>query len=130
MSSILLIDDDSHVRKMFESCLLQAGYSVTSASDGRAGMNILADRHFDLVITDILMPECDGLELLSFLRTRADRPRIIAMSGGACSLSRDYVLDMAKMIAADTVLQKPVNYETLLHSVQELLAGTISQTTI
>lgn len=121
MAEILLVDDDSQVLKVFTAYLEKAGHVITTAANGAEGMKLLESRNFDLVITDILMPERDGFELMFSMRKQLSRPKIIAVSGGSPSLGHDYVLGVAKTIAADRILQKPVDFETLTQTVREVL---------
>ncbi len=122
MSKILLIDDDPQVLNIFKQYLSKAGHTVTTACNGLQGMRLLARDSFDLIITDILMPECDGLELLRTLRTTPDRPRIIAISGGSSFISPMLLLDLAGKLQADKILPKPLDYETLTQAVWDTLA--------
>lgn len=121
MAEILLVDDDLQVLKVLSAYLEKAGHTITTAGNGMEGMQLLESRKFDLVITDILMPERDGFELMFSMRKKTDRPKIIAVSGGSPSLSHEYVLGVAKTIAADMVLQKPVDFETLKKAVLDVL---------
>lgn len=121
MADILLVDDDPQVLKVFTAYLEKAGHTVTTAINGAEGMLLLDTHAFDLVITDILMPERDGFELIFSLRKKPDRPKIIAVSGGSPSIGHDYVLGVAKTIAADRILHKPVDFETLTRAVQEVV---------
>jgi len=123
MPKILLIDDDPQILHVFKHYLAKAGYTVTTACNGLQGMRLLAGNSFDLIITDILMPECDVLELLRNLRTTPDRPRIIAISGGSSSISPLLLLDVAEKLEADKILPKPLDYETLTQAVRDTLAA-------
>lgn len=121
MAEILLVDDDPQVLKVFSNYLEKAGHAITTAANGMEATQRMENRKFELVITDILMPERDGFELMFSMRKQPERPKIIAISGGSPSLSHDYVLGVAKTIAADRVLQKPVDFETLTQAVHEVL---------
>jgi len=121
MAEILLVDDDPQVLKVFSAYLEKACHTISTAANGMEAIQLLERRKFDLVITDILMPERDGFELMFFMKKRSDRPKIIAISGGSPSLGHDYVLGVAKTIAADMVLQKPVDFEALTKAVREVL---------
>src|SRR5271157_6557663 len=83
IASILLIDDDDDLRTLFAGVLRSAGYTVDTASDGKTGLALYSTGLHELVITDIVMPDMDGLELLEALRQNQPRPRVIAMSGGS-----------------------------------------------
>lgn len=121
MAEILLVDDDPQVLKVFSTYLEKARHTISTAANGMEAIQLLERRKFDLVITDILMPELDGFELMFSMRKKPDRPKIIAISGGSPSLGHDYVLGVSKTIAADMVLQKPVDFEALTQVVRELL---------
>jgi CheY-like chemotaxis protein len=120
--TILIIDDDAAVSKTLSLILMRAGYNVSTATSGRKGLEMLTNGGFDLVLTDIIMPELDGIEAIR--KIRADHPglRIIAMSGGGQIDKADF-LHMAKALGADRVLEKPVRSEQLLELVSGALAS-------
>ena len=121
MVKILIIDDNEQVLKVMASYLEHENHEITVAADGKQGIDQLKSQAFDLVITDIIMPEQDGLEVLMWLRTQPKRPKVIAVSGGSPSLDLNYLTSMAKQLSADKVLQKPIDFETLTTAVRELL---------
>lgn len=124
MATILLVDDDEDLL-MITSQLLQAdGHTVTSAMDGKAGLASCKERRFDLIITDIVMPELNGLQLIEALRTAESRPRIIAVSGGS-KLSRKVYLPLARNLGVERILAKPVQPEVLLQTITDVLAQPI-----
>lgn len=118
IASILIIDDDSQVRDFLRHVLEEAGYVVLSASNGREGVRILKMTSPDLVITDVLMPQLDGLELTLLVKRESPTTRIIAFSGGSAQF--DY-LDVAKTFGAHRTLRKPLIKGDLLHAVQQEL---------
>jgi CheY-like chemotaxis protein len=120
--TILIIDDDAAVSRTLSLILARAGYQVSTVTRGRQGLELLADKDFDLVLTDIIMPEFDGIEAIR--KIRADHPglRIIAMSGGGQIDKADF-LHMAEALGADRVLAKPVRSEELLTLVSSVLAN-------
>jgi CheY-like chemotaxis protein len=121
MAKILLIDDDIQIIKLITSYLERGGHEITTATDGEEGINYLKSRHFDLLITDIYMPEQDGIGVLMWLRKQPERPKIIAISGGSASVDQSHLLEMARALSADVVLSKPVDFETLTRTVRELM---------
>jgi DNA-binding NtrC family response regulator len=121
MADILIIEDMSGVRHAVGSMLKRAGHSVTVAETGEQGLSLLKQRQFDLVITDVLMPGIDGTEVLSQVVNLANRPRVIAMSGGGAGVSAETALKAAKL-HADAFLQKPFEKADLLAVVERLLA--------
>jgi CheY-like chemotaxis protein len=121
MAKILVIDDDVQVLKVLVSYLEKGRHEITTASNGKEGVQLLVSQRFDLVITDIIMPEEDGIEVLLWLRKMPNRPKIIAISGGSASLDQEYLLKLADKLAADRVLPKPVDFATLSNAVRDLL---------
>jgi CheY-like chemotaxis protein len=117
VTDILLIDDMAGVRRAVVSMLTRAGHRVTEAESGSQGMNLL---HFDLVITDMLMPGMDGADVLSEVGSLPARPRLIAISGGGAGVSAESALRLARL-KADAFLEKPFDAEALLAAVDKLL---------
>jgi DNA-binding NtrC family response regulator len=119
--SILIIDDDAGVSRTLSLILTRAGYQVSTVTSGRKGLELLTNDGFDLVLTDIIMPELDGIEAIR--RIRSDHPdlRIIAMSGGGQIDKADF-LHMAEVLGADRVIEKPVRSERLLELVKDVMA--------
>jgi DNA-binding response OmpR family regulator len=121
MAEVLVIEDMSGVQHTLNTMLRRAGHSVTIAGDGAAGLQQLQQRKFDLVITDMLMPDVDGMEVLVRLAEMPNRPPVIAMSGGGAGVSAEAALKAAKL-KADAFLQKPFDKAELLAAVDSLLA--------
>lgn len=119
-ASVLVIDDDVATRVMISAVLEDLGYQVFTAENGRAGLDLYAAEPADLVITDIYMPEKDGIETIISLRELAHPPRIIAMSGGGEASGMD-VLRMARLLGADATLLKPISIPRMLREVAELM---------
>lgn len=121
MAEILLIDDMKGVRRAVSSVLRGRGHAVTEADDGNKGLALLkSGQRFDLVITDVLMPEADGTEVIMYLDSLPKRPAIIAMSGGGSQVSTDTALMLAKT-KADGALAKPFDNSELVAMVDRLL---------
>jgi CheY-like chemotaxis protein len=119
-AEILLVDDDAAISRALESILRQAGYAVVCAKHGRAAIDLIAKRHVALVISDIFMPDGDGLELLNFLRRLTPRPPVVAMSGAVDGRIGN-MLKVAGALGAERVLQKPFTPIQLLVLVRELI---------
>lgn len=122
MAHILLIEDDPAVRDTFEIILNADGHNVTIALDGRQGLALLRSTQVDLVLTDIIMPNCDGVEVIRALRKQAGAPPIIAISGGARTSAKNY-LEVARLLGAQQILSKPVGAMELLRSVANVLSA-------
>ena len=121
MASLLLIDDDEPLRTVTAEVLRSAGHTVHEAPDGKSGLKLCRAGAYDLIITDMMMPEMDGVELMVGLQHTAPRPRVIAISGGS-RFSNPVYLPMAKKLGAQRVLQKPFRPEELVQAVAEVLA--------
>jgi DNA-binding response OmpR family regulator len=122
MARILLIEDDDSVRTILLLTLTHYGHTVIEASNGREGLDLFRQGNVDLVITDIVMPEKEGFEVLMKLRRKHPSMKIIAMSGGGLHNAAHY-LHTAKLLGAAKVLAKPFSNETLMAAVNELLPG-------
>ena len=119
MTTILLIDDQEPIRKLLRTVLERAGYTVLEASNGRVGLELYRTQSADLIITDIAMPEMNGLELILELTRGILNVKVIAMSG---EQGRANSLDAAKLLGARHTLQKPFSMEKLLKAVRYELA--------
>jgi len=119
MACILLIDDDALLREVLALALAQAGHTVWQAIDGQQGLEIFRCEPADIVITDIIMPDREGLETLMMLRSEQPQLPIIAMSGSATN--SPLYLDMAAKLGARCVLTKPFPLSELLDAVAEIL---------
>jgi CheY-like chemotaxis protein len=121
MQKILVIDDDPVVRKVIVKILERHGYQVVSAEDGRRGLAVFRTEQPDLVITDMIMPEKEGIETIREICRQRPDARIVAISGGGRIKSADF-LAMAKKLGATDVLAKPFEPAALLGCVARCLA--------
>jgi DNA-binding response OmpR family regulator len=120
MARILLIDDDEPVRTVLRLMLVHQGHSVIEARNGREGLQLFQASNADLVITDLVMPETEGFEVLVELRKKVPRVKIMVITGGVRGKSANY-LDMAMRLGADQVLAKPFSSEGLTAALKLLL---------
>jgi CheY-like chemotaxis protein len=120
MASILLVDDDDEFLAMLSGALMRAGHRVTVAFDGKQALKLYTKRPTDLVITDLVMPGKEGIELIGELKGLYPEVKIIAVSGAGINALGEY-LDMAKMLGAQRVLSKPFSEEEILEAVREVL---------
>jgi CheY-like chemotaxis protein len=121
MPNILIVDDDIHLRQVIEQMLAIRGHQVYTAANGKSAIEIVEQLPIDLVITDILMPDMDGYELISALRKLPAPPRIIAMSGGSGRLDSDYLLRVAQSMKVDKLLGKPLRLAEIDAAIFEVL---------
>ena len=119
IATILVIDDEAEVRQTLVRMLV--GHAVHEAADGGAGLALAAELTPDLVVTDILMPEKEGIETIRELRRAHPSVRILAISGGGQSGTLDF-LDMARALGADAALAKPFRRGELIETIDRLLA--------
>ncbi|MBL8691332.1 MAG: response regulator [Rhodospirillaceae bacterium] len=120
MARILLIDDDATVRYALKQVLERAGHQVEEANDGMVGIEKYNATHPDIVVTDIIMPNQEGIETIIKLKRMAPEVAIIAMSGGGRTGNRDF-LAMAEKLGAARVMPKPFRPRELVEAVKALL---------
>jgi len=120
MARILIIDDEAMIRDLLVNILEREGYETITASGGKDGIKIYRENPADLIITDLLMPEKDGLETIMELRREFQDVKIIAMSGGG-KVDPDTYLQIAKTMGAIKTISKPFERKELLKTIQEIL---------
>lgn len=121
MPRILLIDDDEAVRMVLRTSLEIMGHEVAVAGNGREGLAMALAGKYDLVITDLIMPEKEGIETIQELHRLQPALKIIAMSGGGRGNAADY-LPLAGLLGASRTMAKPFSHEELERAVKEVLA--------
>lgn len=117
---ILVAEDEAPIRELLQCVLEQAGYRVVAAADGRSALRLLAQQRPDVILTDLCMPETDGMEFLLELRRRGTGVPVIAMSGGVNS-NMAGMLHTAELLGARRTLAKPFALPALVQAVQEVL---------
>lgn len=117
--SILVVDDEPGLREIIGMVLRGAGHRVTEAGDGVAASKALSRESFDLIVTDVIMPDRDGMQVITEVRRRYPGIKIMAMSGGG-HVSREQYLKIAKGLGAHAVLEKPFANTELLAAVEKL----------
>jgi len=118
-ATILIIDDEEPIRALLRTTLEGAGYEVTEAPNGRIGLELYRHRPTDLVITDILMPEMNGLDMILELTRAFLNVKVIAITGAPDTQN---ALDAAKLLGVRHTLHKPFSMSALLRTVQYELA--------
>jgi DNA-binding response OmpR family regulator len=112
-SRVLLVDDDPTLLLVLARAFTRAGYITRTAENGRKALDLLKTYRPELVITDIVMPEMEGIGMIRAIKQMAEQPKIIAMSGTGAVGRRNY-LNWAKHLGADEVLPKPFRLEEML----------------
>jgi DNA-binding response OmpR family regulator len=117
---ILIIDDDEQIRVLLRQMMEWAGFEVMVAENGRIGMEIQQHTPADLIITDLIMPEQEGLETISRLKKEYAEIKIIAISGGG-RIGPEAYLPAARELGADRAFSKPFDVQEVVSAVKELL---------
>jgi two-component system, chemotaxis family, chemotaxis protein CheY len=117
---ILLADDDEVLRVVQADFLRRYGFEVFAVAEGKSAMRLLAKQAIDLVITDMVMPGSDGVELIQHIRKTYPKIKIIAISGGGAT-KRDLLLDIARVLGVTGTLEKPFTMTVLLKAVKAAL---------
>jgi YesN/AraC family two-component response regulator len=120
MARILIIDDEPQIRSMLKLMLERDGYEVVEAPDGVEGINVYRQNPADLIITDLIMPNKDGIGMIIELKKEFPDVKIIAMSGGGLNKPEGYLKGAQKLGAART-LTKPIDREEMLTAVKDIL---------
>jgi YesN/AraC family two-component response regulator len=121
MQKILVVDDEILARETIAQILKMSGYEIVSARNGRLGLKLFESEQPDLVITDIIMPERDGIETIVELRRLRPGVKIIAISGGGRTRDANY-LKIAESLGACAILSKPFTAKELLSCVETCFA--------
>jgi DNA-binding response OmpR family regulator len=120
MAKVLVIDDEGDLRRILNRALTSAGHEVIEAADGREGVRLFRAHAPGIVVTDIVMPEQEGIQTITEIRSAGLGTGIIAMSGGGIGDASLY-LNLANKLGADAVLSKPFRADELLAAVETLL---------
>jgi DNA-binding response OmpR family regulator len=120
MPRILVVDDEQLLRSTVVMILTRAGFTVEEASDGQAGLAMFHKNPPDIVLTDIFMPNRDGIEIIKELKHSSPQTKIIAMTGGG-KLRMMEIASAAQVLGADYVLDKPFDSESLLAAINAVL---------
>lgn len=122
MADIIIIDDEPALRTTMRKILERSDHTIREAGDGEEGLRLFRERSADLVITDIFMPEKEGMETIQELREETADVKILAVSGGA-TMGPSGPLGDAELFGADGSLAKPFTVDELQEKVAEVLGG-------
>jgi DNA-binding NtrC family response regulator len=123
MEMILVIEDDRGVRELLGDILESGGYRVVLAENGERGLPLLRNMRPNLVVTDIIMPEKEGIETIIAIRREYPDLKIVAISGGG-QIGAGYVLHLAQRLGASEIIAKPFTADDLLSRVARCLSST------
>lgn len=121
MVRILLIDDDEQLRGMMIQMLTQEGHQVSVAKDGAEGLTMTQTERPELIITDVLMPKMDGIEMIMELQKKGAAIPIVAMSGGRRAVSAEFNLESATLVGVKATLAKPFTRGDLRIAIEKAL---------
>ncbi|MBN2273376.1 MAG: response regulator [Bacteroidales bacterium] len=116
MKHILVVDDNLMMRKLIRNLFHNDNYIIEEATNGVEGLEIVKQHPVDLIITDIIMPKMEGIEMIMNLRRDFPDIKIIAISGG-----KPYYLYMAKKLGIDGIFTKPLNHDAFLKAVKKVI---------
>ena len=116
MKNILVVDDNLMMRKLIRNLFHEDNFIIEEATNGVEGLEIVKQHPIDLIITDIIMPKMEGLELIMNVRRDFPNIKIIAISGG-----KPYYLYMAKKLGIEGIFTKPLNHQVFLNAVKKLI---------
>jgi DNA-binding NtrC family response regulator len=121
---ILIIDMDAETLKACEEILSSRKGTTVTTCDSRAAMREFGACNPDIVLTEMVMPERDGIEVLREIKGAVPQTKVIAMSGGGASLSTEFVLHVARRLGADGTVSKPVDASRLLEAIEMVLSSS------
>jgi CheY-like chemotaxis protein len=124
--SIAFADDVPEIRDLVQGWLTAEGHRVTCVANGRELAEICRKIHFDLVITDVMMPDSDGFEVIANLKTTQPETRVIAISGGGITMITKDCLRVAQRLGATAVLPKPFNRADFMAIVRQVSAPVVN----
>ena len=120
MPGVLIVEDDNELREMLKISLTRRRITVLEATNGKEAIAHFKPSVTDLIVTDLIMPEEDGLKVIMTLRAMKPSLKVIAISGGGKAGPGSY-LNMAKVLGADAVYSKPFSINDLISKIEELL---------
>jgi YesN/AraC family two-component response regulator len=120
MANVLLVEDEPLVLETLSSAIKSSGHTVVTASNGVLGLKRFAEQQFDLVVTDIIMPDKEGIEMILEMRRQKPDAKIVAISGGGRTGNVEF-LKMAESFGAMATLKKPIRLAELLKVLSECL---------
>ncbi len=119
---IAIADDIFEIQQLAREWLTAAGHTVSCVANGAELTRLASEQPLDVVVTDIMMPERDGLEVIAEIKKSHPHVRIIAMSGGGAVMEAADCLRVAKRLGADGILKKPFNRAQLMNALHEVMA--------
>lgn len=119
MKRILVIDDEPEIRELLKDKLERSGYEIVTASDGNEGVKLFRKNPTDLIITDIIMPEKEGVEVIQELHSEYPKVKIIAISGGGQHTSMQFCLNLAKSLGAVRSFNKPFKLAEIVEAIRD-----------
>ena len=121
--NVLLVEDSPEVSLSVREILVGAGHSVDEATNGKEGLEQLSAGNYDLVVSDIWMPEMDGIALLKEIRGAGNDIPVVVISGGAPNAPLTYTAPLTSTFGANAVVYKPFEKEELLKTIDAVMAG-------
>ena len=127
MKQILVVDDEASVRLVIRDVLEADGYAVSEAADGEDAFRQIKTQPVDLIVTDLVMPNKNGIDLILELKKEYPNAPVLAISGGGGISGRFDYLKVAELVGAKNIMSKPFDIADLRLTVARMLAGTVAQ---
>ncbi len=121
MANILIIEDDEDIRRVLKKILETAGHKVTVAPNGKVGIESYREERHEIIITDMIMPDMEGVETILHIRSDCPEAKIIAISGGGPSRNASTCLTIGELAGAIKTLAKPFGSKQIIEAVRELI---------
>lgn len=126
MGRILVIEDDPQVRAALKQLLVRHGHEVDTAGDGQAGLDRFSEARHDLIVTDIILPEKEGVAMMVDLHREFPQTKVVAISGGG-RFPPEIYLEMAEAVGALATFSKPFDYAKFMTTIEEILISDIDE---
>ncbi len=123
MARILVIDDNQDIHLILDEVLTEDGHVVDCADDGMIGLGMTEKVRYEIIITDIIMPNMDGIEVITEIKRRSPDVKIIAMTGGSQKLDKSLITSIAKAMHVEKVIGKPLDLDELRTTVRDILGS-------
>jgi len=121
MAKILVVDDEEPIRCLVKQILLKDGHDIMEAENGQVACDMFGDAEIDLIVTDLVMPEKNGIEMIMEIKRSQPKVKVIAISGGIGFSGQIDLLSVANLLGAKHIIKKPFGVDDVRHAVNDML---------
>ncbi len=122
MANILVVDDEEPIRSLVKQILLKDGHDIMEAENGQVACDMFGDADIDLIVTDLVMPEKNGIEMIMEIKRSQPKVKVIAISGGIGFSGQIDLLSVANLLGAKHIIKKPFGVDDVRDAVNDMLA--------